>query len=56
MIELAIGPLNRVMALLARGREAAVGRVLCILEVILVTGNARRIRDVVVVVDMAVGA
>ena len=57
MIELAIGPLDRVMTLLAGGRETGVGyRALGVLVVGLVAGVARRVGDVVVVVHMAVGA
>jgi len=57
VIELAIRPLDRVMTLLARGRESRVRhRTLRILVVGLVTRNARRIRDVVIVVDVAVRA
>ena len=57
VIELAIGPLDGVVALLASGREPGVrygsGR---ILEIGLMARNASSDGDVVVVVDMAVGA
>jgi len=57
VIELAIRPLDRVMTLLARGRKSRVRhRTLRVLVVGLVTRNARRIRDVVIVVDVAVRA
>ena len=56
VIELAIGPLDRVMALFAGGGEAGVRhRSLRIVVVGLVARNAGRVRDVVVVVDVAVG-
>ena len=57
VIELAVGPLNSVVALLTGGRESGVrywrGRVVVIG---LVTADARYIGDVVVVVDVAIGA
>ena len=57
VIELAVGPLNSVVALLTGGRESGVrywrGRVVVIG---LVTADARDIGDVVVVVDVAIGA
>ena len=57
VIELAIRPLDGVMALLAGGGEAGVRhRTLCAIEVVLVARNAGRVRDVVVVVDVAVRA
>jgi hypothetical protein len=57
VIELAIGPLNGVMALLAGSREAGVRhRRRRFIEIVLVARNARRVRDVVVVVDVAIDA
>ena len=57
MIELAVRPLDRIVALLAGGGEASMRyRTFCILVVGLVARNARRIRDVVIVVDVAIGA
>ena len=57
MIELAIRPLHRVMALLAGGREARVryrtGRAG---EIFLMARNASRVCDVEVVVDVAIRA
>ena len=57
MIELGIRPLDGVVALLAGSRESGVrhgagGTI----EILLMARNARSIRDVVVVVDVAVGA
>ena len=57
VIELAIGPKNRVVALLTGRREAGVrhrGR--CIVVVRLVTRDASRNRNVVVVIDVTAGA
>ena len=57
VIELAIGPLDRVVTLLARRGEADVRhRGVRIVEVGLVATDAGRFRDVVVVVDVAIGA
>ncbi len=57
VIEASIGPLHRVVALLASGRESGMRhRSRCRIVVILVATDARRDRDVVVVVDMAVRA
>jgi hypothetical protein len=57
MIELGIGPLDRVMTLLAGGRETTMWyRAFGVLIISLVAGIASRIRDVVVIVHMAVGA
>jgi len=57
MIELAIRPLDGVMAEFAGGRETSMGhRTGCIVVIVLVARNASRVRDVVVVVDVAVGA
>ena len=57
MIEFAIRPLDGVMAEFAGGRETSMGhRTGCIVVVGLVARNASRVRDVVVVVDVAVGA
>ena len=57
VIELSIRPLHGVMALFAGGREAGVRhRTLRIVVVGLVARNARSVGDVVVVVDVAVGA
>ena len=57
MIELAVCPLDRIVALLAGGGEASMRyRTFCILVVGLVARNARRIRDVVIIVDVAVRA
>jgi len=57
VIEFAIRPLDGVMALLAGGREAGVRyRRLRIVVVGLVTRNASRVRDVVVVVDVTIRA
>ena len=57
MIELAIRPLNGVVALLASGREARVRDwAIGVVEVVLVTGNTGRVGDVVIVVDVAVRA
>jgi len=57
VIELAVRPLNGVMAHLASGREAGVVyRILRTLEIGLVARNARRNGDVVIVVDVAIGA
>ena len=57
MVELAIGPLNRVVTQFAGCREAGVrDRTVRILEIRLVTSNAKRAVQVVVVVDVAVGA
>ena len=55
VIELAAGPRDHVMTLLASGRETRVrNRCSRGIEVVLVATDARRTRDVVVVVDMAV--
>ena len=57
VIEFGIRPLDGVMTLFAGGRESGVrDRTLRIVEIVLVARNASRVRDVVVVVDMAVGA
>ena len=57
VIELAIGPLNGVMALFAGSREAGVRhRRRGFIEIVLVARNARGVRDVVVVVDVAIDA
>ena len=57
MVKLAIGPRHRVMTLLAGGREAGVrnrsGRRVV---VVLVTTDAGRDGDAVIVVDVAIGA
>ena len=56
VIELAISPLNRVVALLAGGRESGVRyRSGGVIVIGLVTADARDIGDVVVVVDVAIG-
>ena len=56
VIELAIRPLNGVVTLFAGGREAGMRhRALGVLVVGLVTRNASRDRDVVVVIDVTVG-
>ena len=57
MVELAVGPYHRIMTLLAGRRKADVvhrsgGRVV----IVLVTTDAGRARQVVVVVDVAIGA
>ena len=57
MIELAIAPLDRVVALFAVRRKSRVGnRTLGIVEIVLVARNAGRVADAVVVVDVAVDA
>jgi hypothetical protein len=57
VIELAIGPLDRVMALFAGGREPSMRhRTFRVLVVSLVARNTRRVGDVVIVVDVAVRA
>ena len=56
VIELAIGPLNRVMTKFAGGRETGVRRIVCVLEILLMAVNAQVAIQVVVVVDVAVGA
>ena|ERR1017187_338697 len=57
VIELAIRPLHRVMALLAARRESRVRHGSgCMVEIVLVARNASRIRDGVVVVDVAIDA
>ena len=57
VIELAIGPLDCVMALFAGGREAGMRHgSLRIVVIGLMARNASSVRDVVVVVDVAVGA
>lgn len=57
VIELPVRPLNRVMTLRARRREARVRYwSLRVVEVVLVTRDATRVRNVVVVVDVAVYA
>ena len=57
VIELAIGPLDGVMALLTSSRETRVRHgSRGVVEIVLVARNAGRDRDVVVVVDVAVRA
>ncbi len=57
VIELAVRPLDRVMALLAGSREAGVRhRAFCVVVIGLVARDASGVRDVVVVVDVAIGA
>ena len=57
MVELAIGPLHRIMALLAGRREAVVRyRRRRTGEILLVAGNACRRRQVVIVVRVAIHA
>jgi len=57
VIEFTVGPLDRVMALLASRRESRMRYWRCrVVEIGLVTTDARGIRDVVVVVDVAIGA
>ena len=57
MIELAVGPLHGVVALLAGGRESRMwNRTERLVVVVLVAAHARRARDGVVVVDVAIGA
>ena len=57
VIEFAIRPLDGVVALLAGCRESRMWhRTVRILEIVLVARNASRDRDVVVVVDVAIGA
>ena len=57
VVKLAIRPKHGVMALFASGREARVShRSGCVVKVFLVARNARRNRNVVVVVDVAAGA
>ena len=57
MVKLAIRPQHRIVTLFASRREARVRhRRRRIVVVRLVTGNARRNRNVVVIVDMARGA
>ena len=56
MVELAIGPAGGVVALLAGGGESGMGhRTIRAVEIGLVARNASRIRDVVIVIDVAVG-
>src|SRR5436853_174751 len=56
VIELAIGPLHGVMALLAGSREPGMrDRAFCVLIIGLVTRDTGRDRNVVVVIDVAVG-
>ena len=57
MIELTIGPLDRVMTLLAGGREAGMRhRTLRAVVIILMARNAQRAVQVVVIVDVAIRA
>ena len=57
VIKLAVGPRYRVVTLLAGRREARVGHRSCRrVEIVLVATDAGCIGDVVVVVDMAIGA
>jgi len=57
VIELAIGPLDRVVTLLARGGEADVRhRALRVVKVLLVATDAGAYGEVVVVIDVTVGA
>ena len=57
MIEFAVGPLHGVVALLASGRESSMRNWRRrVVVVSLMTTDAGRIRDVVVVVDVAIRA
>ena len=59
MVELAVGPLHRVMAGGTGRRELrahVINRSLRVIEIVLVTGHASRHRDVVVAIDVAIRA
>jgi len=57
VIEFSVGPLHRVVALLASRRESRMGhRCGGVVVVGLMAADARRIRDVVVIVNVAIGA
>ena len=59
VIEFAIGPGNRIVATRATRGEISpdvIDRSLRVIEIVLVTGHASRHRDVVVAIDVAIGA